>query len=216
MTAFYMFRLVSLTFLGKERFGSDKHPHESPSVMTVPLIILSVLSVIGGYIGLPESFVGEFGNNFHQWLKPVFAPAEKRLSFYSAHSHYEEYLLMAISSVLVICSIYLAYYIYTKRTDLAEKTSAKLRGIYNMLLNKYYVDELYEAVIVQPIQKGSEKILWKFTDAKVIDGAVNGTAKIIDLAASKIRKIQLGDTQFYAFVMALGVVCALFWIIFSI
>lgn len=216
MTAFYMFRLVFLTFYGKERFSHELHPHESPNVMTIPLIILAVLSVIGGYIGIPAVFSGENGNAFERWLSPVFASAERRLESYGSHSHLEEILLMLISVAAALGSIYLAYYIYVKHNDIAQKVSTKFKGLYNMLLNKYYVDEVYEAAVVQPLQKGSEKLLWKVADNKIIDGAVNGTALIIEKLAGMIRQFQTGVAQFYAFIMMIGIAVALFWIILSL
>jgi NADH-quinone oxidoreductase subunit L len=168
-TAFYMFRLVSLTFLGKERFGHDYHPHESPAIMTVPLMVLAFLSAVGGYIGIPEVFSGENGNAFHHWLSPVFADAEVKLRHFGHHTHFEEILLMSVSTVGALLAIYFAYFIYTKRQQIAEKTAHAVGGLYKLLLNKYYVDEFYEAAVVKPIQNGSETVLWKFTDAKVID-----------------------------------------------
>lgn len=216
MTAFYMFRLFTLTFLGKERFGHDKHPHESPAVMTIPLIILAVLSVIGGYVGLPAVFAGEEGNMLGSWLSPVFRSAERKLEFYSAHSHMEEITLMTVSSLAAIGSIILAYNIYLKRKQVAEKTSTIFSGIYRLLLNKYWVDEAYEAAVVQPVQKVSESLLWKITDNKIIDGAVNGTARIIEKTASYFRFLQTGSTQFYALCIMFGIVASLFWIIFNI
>lgn len=216
MTAFYMFRLVFLTFYGKERFSHDVHPHESPSLMTVPLMVLAFLSVVGGYIGLPAIFAGEGGNLFESWLAPVFTSAERKLEFYGSHSHAEEFLLMFVSVIAAVGSIYFAYYVYTKRQDIADRTSVKLKKLYNLLLNKYYVDEAYEAAVVQPIQKGSETLLWKFTDSKIIDGVVNGSAALIDRTAAFIRRFQTGVAQFYALIMMVGIAVALFWIIISL
>ncbi|HEX2868456.1 MAG TPA: NADH-quinone oxidoreductase subunit L [Ignavibacteriales bacterium] len=216
MTAFYMFRLVFLTFYGKERFSHDVHPHESPSLMTVPLMVLAFLSVVGGYIGLPAIFSGEGGNLFESWLAPVFTSAERKLEVYGSHTHSEEFLLMFVSVVAALGSIYFAYYVYTKRQDIAERTSQKFKGLYRLLLNKYFVDEAYEAAVVQPIQKGSETLLWKFTDSKIIDGVVNGSAALIDRTAGFIRRFQTGVAQFYALIMIAGIAIALFWIIISL
>lgn len=216
MTAFYMFRLVFLTFFGKERFSHDVHPHESPSLMTVPLMVLAFLSVVGGYIGLPAIFSGEGGNLFESWLAPIFTSAERKLEVYGSHTHSEEFLLMFVSVAAALGSIYFAYYVYTKRQDIAERTSQKLKGLYKLLLNKYYVDEAYEAAVVQPLQKGSETLLWKFTDSKIIDGVVNGSAALIDRTAGLIRRFQTGVAQFYALIMIAGIVIALFWIIISL
>ncbi len=216
LTAFYMFRLVSLIFEGKERFGHDKHPHESPSIMTTPLIILAVLSAIGGLIGIPELFSGNHGNQFENWLEPIFKPAQARLAIFGTHSNTEEIILMVITLIGVVGSIYAARYIYIKNNKPAEDLSGRFKGIYKLLLNKYFVDESYNAVVVNPIVKGSEKILWNFTDVKVIDGFINGAADTIGKISGAIRKLQTGVTQFYALIIVMGIVAALFWIILSL
>lgn len=216
MTAFYMFRLYFLTFEGKERFGHNLHPHESPSIMTVPLMILALLAAIGGFIGIPALFAGEGGNRFEEWLAPVFENAERKLSIYGTHSSGSEILLMTISVLLAVAGIWIARNIYLKKPSIAESISTRFKGLYNLLWNKYFVDEVYDAVIVNPIVKGSESVLWKFTDNKIIDGLVNGTASLISYISSKIRKIQTGVAQIYAVVMMLGIVIALFWIILSL
>ncbi len=216
MTAFYMFRLVYLTFEGKERFGHDKHPHESPKIMTVPLMILAVLSVIGGFIGIPELFSGANGNAFENWLEPVFANAQSRLMIYGTHSHFEEILLMSVTVIGAALSIWYARYLYIHNTQKPAVYAQKFKGIYNLLFNKYFVDEAYEKTVVKPIVVGSEKLLWKITDAGLIDGIVNGTASIIGYVSAKIRKVQTGVAQSYALVMMLGIVTALFWLILSL
>lgn len=217
MTAFYMFRLLSLTFYGKERFDHHHvHPHESPAVMTVPLMILAFLSIVGGYVGLPKVFVGQHGNLFETWLHPIYEPALNKLALFGAHSHFEEILLMSVSVALVLSAIYFALNIYTKKPQIAESVSIKFKGLYNMLLNKYFVDEAYESVVVKPIQKGSEKILWKIADVTLIDGAVNGLAKLVDKLSGSLRKIQTGVTQSYAVVMMTGIAIVLLWLILSL
>jgi NADH-quinone oxidoreductase subunit L len=216
LTALYMFRLYFLTFEGKERFGHDKHPHESPAVMTIPLIVLAVLAAIGGFIGLPEIFGGENGNLFHNWLSPVFAQAENKLVQYSSYGHSTEITLMLISVVLAVGGIYIARAIYLRKPEIAVNLSNRFKGIYNLLLNKYFVDEAYDAVIVNPMVKGSDKILWKFTDTKIIDGLINGVAALIGIISRNIRKIENGVAQSYAIVMMLGVAAALLWIILSL
>jgi NADH-quinone oxidoreductase subunit L len=217
LTAFYMFRLVSLTFFGKERFDYHHvHPHESPAVMTIPLMILAVLSIVGGYIGIPEIFSGAHGNLFHHWLEPIYAPALAKIKIYGLHTHFEEILLMVISVVLALSAIYFAYKVYTAKQHIAENISNRFKRFYNILFNKYFVDEFYEAAVVQPIQKGSEKLLWKFADITIIDGAVNGIAKLIDRSSSVIRRLQTGVAQFYAIIMMVGIAVALLWIILSL
>jgi len=217
MTAFYMFRLLSLTFYGHERFDHHHvHPHESPAVMTVPLLVLAFLSVVGGYIGLPKVFVGEHGNLFESWLKPIYTPAMNKLANYGSHSHLEEILLMAVSVALALSAIYFALHVYNRKPQIAEDVSAKFKGLYILLLNKYFVDEAYEAAIVKPIQKGSEKLLWKFADVILIDGAVNGLAKLLGKLSGTIRKIQTGVAQSYAVVMMAGIALVLLWLILSL
>ena len=216
LTAFYMFRLYFLTFEGKERFGHNKHPHESPKLMTIPLIVLAFLSAIGGFIGIPAVFSGDYGNLFERWLEPVFKSANSRLLIYGTHSNLEEIVLMSVTVIGAAFAIFFARYVYLKNPRFALNTSQKFKGFYNLLLNKYFVDELYNAVVVNPIARGSDKFLWRFTDITVIDGIVNGTASIINYISGKIRKIQTGVTQFYAVVMMLGIIIALFWIIMSL
>jgi NADH-quinone oxidoreductase subunit L len=217
MTAFYMFRLVTLTFEGKPRFDEHNvHPHESPKVMTIPLMILAVLSIIGGFIGIPEIFSGEHGNVFENWLAPLFAPAQTKLMTYGNHSAFLEILLMAVSVIGAVCAILFARYVYLKNIRIAGKTVKASKGLYTLLLNKYYIDELYEAVFVKPIGRFSEAFLWKINDNKIIDGAVNGTASLVSVISNNIRKIQTGVAQFYALIMVAGIVAALFWLIISL
>ncbi len=216
MTAFYMFRLYILTFEGKERFGHDKHPHESPSVMTIPLMVLALLSVIGGFIGIPEVFSGEHGNQFHNWLAPIFKDADRKLASFSMHSHTEEIILMVLSVAFAVGAILFARYVYLKNPAIASNTAQRFKGLYNLLWNKYFVDEAYDAAVVNPILQTSRSFLWKIADNKIIDGVVNGSAKIIDVVSLNIRKLQTGVAQFYALVMVIGIVAAFFWIILSL
>ncbi len=216
LTAFYIFRLHYLTFEGKERFGHDKHPHESPSVMTIPLIVLAVLAAIGGFIGLPEVFVGEHGNAFQNWLTPVFENAQNRLAQYSNYGLSTEWTLMITSVILGVGGLLIARYIYLNKPEIAEGFAKRFKGAYNLLLNKYFVDEAYDAAVVTPLVKGSETVLWKFTDSKIIDGTINGVASLIGVISRNIRKIQNGVAQSYAIVMMLGIVAALLWIILSL
>jgi NADH-quinone oxidoreductase subunit L len=217
LTAFYMFRLLSLTFYGTERFNHHHfHPHESPGVMTIPLIILALLSVIGGYVGLPKVFAGEHGNLFELWLEPIYAPAITKLEMFGAHSHLEEILLMAISVAAALSAIYFALRVYREKPHIAEKISNRFKGLYNLLLNKYFVDEVYEAGVVQPIQKISEKFLWHIFDVKFIDGIVNGVASLVDKSSGVFRKVQTGIAQSYAVIMMVGIAIVLLWLIISL
>jgi NADH-quinone oxidoreductase subunit L len=216
-TAFYMFRLYFMTFEGKEKFDHHKtHPHESPKMMTIPLIVLAILSVIGGFIGIPEIFSGEHGNLFHNWLAPVFISAERKLLNFGTHSHFEELLLMTISVAGAVAAMFLARHIYLRKPDIAAKFSTRMKGTYNLLLNKYFVDEIYDATIVNPIVKGSENFLWKIADNKLIDGFVNSTAAVVQDAGQKLRRIQTGIAQSYALIMVVGILLAIMWIILSV
>jgi NADH-quinone oxidoreductase subunit L len=216
LTAFYMFRLYFLTFEGSERFGKTLHPHESPKVMTIPLIALAVLSVIGGFVNIPAVFGSENLNFLEKWLEPVFANANRKLALYNNYSHTTEILLMTLTVIFALCSIMFARFVYLRRTDIAGKLAKVFSPIYRTLLNKYYVDELYDNIAVKPIYQLSDKLLWKVTDSKLIDGIVNGTASLILLISGSIRKMQLGITRIYALIMVLGIGFAILWLILSV
>lgn len=204
MTAFYMFRLVTLAFEGDARWSHDKYPHEAPKVMTIPLMILAVLSVVGGFVGIPPALGG--GNAFKHWLEPVFEPAQRLLPVSSEFSHTTEYVLMFLSVLVVGLGIYFARTLYIKRRDLLDRWSVSLKRIYTILWNKYYVDEVYDRVIVTPTVRGSEKLLWKVFDTGIVDGAVNGTAKLVAGVSGVLRKVQVGAVQNYALVFVVGVI----------
>jgi NADH-quinone oxidoreductase subunit L len=184
--------------------------------MTIPLIVLAVLTAIGGFIGIPAIFSGDNGNQFERWLEPVFKTANTRMMIYNSHSIMEEIVLMSVTVIGAVLAIWFARYVYLKNPRFAFNVSTKFKGIYNLLLNKYWVDEFYDNAIIKPIERGSDRILWKFTDVAIIDGIVNGLASLINLISGKIRKIQTGVVQLYAVVMILGIAIALFWIIMSL
>lgn len=209
LTAFYMFRLLYLTFYGSERMDAHtrEHIHESPRIMTVPLSILAVLSIIGGYVGIPHVLGG--GNQFEKFLEPVMgashaAPSEE-IHMSAAHSATTELLLMVLSVALVLFSIYMAYYFYLKNTALAGRMQKSFSGIYRILYGKYFVDELYGAVIVRPLVSGSI-FLWKIVDVIFIDGLLNGLAYLVGDISRGLRHIQTGRLRNYVTVFALGVI----------
>ena len=205
MTAFYMFRLVILTFEGKERFDHHHvHPHEAPKSMTVPLMILAGLSVVGGFLGVPPSLGGS--NIIEHWLDPVFEPARRTLMLASHDVHSIEYILMAVSVLIAGGGIYLAWRWYIQTPDMPARWEERFPRIYRVLFNKYYVDEAYDAVVVRPIQTSSDRFLWKFFDVVVIDGAVNGSGRVVDLTAQWLRRIQTGVEQAYAVILVGGIV----------
>ncbi len=212
LTAFYMFRLIYLTFHGAPRMSEEKkhHLHESPKSMTVPLVILAVLSVVGGWIGIPHIFGTT--NYFEQWLEPVMAhggggeeAVEHAMASAGGYGVGMEWGLMAASVVLVLLSIFVAFLFYNKRTELATAWRAKLSGLHTLLLNKYYVDEIYYAAVVRPIVVLS-MILWKFFDVIVIDGTLNGAAFVYQITSEGMRKMQTGRVRSYATAFVVGVV----------
>jgi NADH-quinone oxidoreductase subunit L len=208
MTAFYMFRLVILTFEGNTRFDHHRmHPHEAPKTMTIPLIILAVLSIGGGFVGIPHVSVIE------NWLEPIFSPAQYKLLAGEHAGGIMEYLLMFVSVTLAASGIYAARWIYLQREDLAVSIAKRYPRIYRILLHKYFVDEMYDAVVVDPTVKISNDVLWKAMDVTMIDGAVNGSARIIHGIGQMLRKIQTGVAQSYAVVFVGGILFVLTWLL---
>ena len=215
MTAFYMFRSVYMTFDGNENFDHHHvHPHESPKTMTIPLWILALLSATAGLLGIP-AIIGNFNfvNVLHHWLEPVFDPAEKFLN--TVHEqHSLEMILIIISTVIATCGIMLARTFYLKKTELPQKISIQFNGIYKLLLNKWYVDEIYNNFILKPIQFISDKFLYNVIDRKLIDGSINGGSRLIAGFSGIFRQIQTGVVQHYATLFIAGVVVILGWIVF--
>jgi NADH-quinone oxidoreductase subunit L len=205
VTAFYMFRLVFLTFFGASRMDPrvEKHVHESPFSMTVPLMLLAVFSVIGGWVGIPEVLGGH--NYFEEWLAPVFAHGAAGSHGAAHHPVALELGLMAGSVAVALCGIGLAYYLYRVRTEKPEKIAKTVPVLYDVVYNKYYVDEIYDVVIVRRIVDGSVW-LWKAFDAAFIDGIVNGVASLVRGAGDRLRRVQTGVVGNYAFSLLLGAV----------
>ncbi len=210
LTAFYMFRLFTLTFYGKPRYDSDKiHPHEAPPVMTIPLIILALLSVFGGIIALPH-YTG-LTNFLEEFLKPVF---ERTLYMKEARmatpeiSTIAEVIIIVISVVVSVIAIVLSYKKYVKKETFEEG-----KNFEKVLENKYYIDEFYDQTIVQPVYKTSENFLWKIIDIKIIDGFVNFVAKYFGYLSSLWRKIQTGILQDYAILSIAGLVLIILYLL---
>ncbi len=214
-TAFYMFRLLNLTFRGAERFDRRHvHPHESPAVMTIPLVILAVLSALGGFAGIPRalgSWLGSSSNLIDAWLEPTFNDAHAVMGNFGIHPvHSAEYVLMALSVCIALLAAWTANKWYSDASWSVPRRLVKNFGFaYRTLLNKYKLDELYFAVIVDPIVTGSRKILWKAVDAGTIDGFVNGAAKLTGRIGDSARRIQSGIAQNYAVLMLAGIIAIL-------
>ncbi|MBD3331303.1 NADH-quinone oxidoreductase subunit L [candidate division GN15 bacterium] len=209
LTAFYMFRLIYMTFYGKERMSDEvkHHLHESPRSMTLPLVVLAVLSVIGGWVGIPHVF--GVTNHFEHWLAPVIAGPHQEAASHAlaaaGSSAATEFLLMGLTVVLVLFSIFGAYMLYKKRPELSTSLAQKFSGLQALLVNKYYVDEIYGALVVRPIVTGSV-FLWKIVDVLFIDGLINGFAAIYADISQVARRVQTGRIRSYATVFVLGVV----------
>jgi NADH-quinone oxidoreductase subunit L len=202
LTAFYMFRLLFLTFFGECRADPHTagHVHESPLSMTVPLMILAALSVVGGYVGLPEGWL--WGDRFAEFLAPVVAhavPAEH------ATEATPESALMAVSVIAALSGIALAYVFYVRSPSMPPALAARFRGIYEMLLEKYRVDELYGATVVSGTVALANG-LWKFVDTLLIDGVVNGVGNFVVVQSAVWRRLQTGNVQHYALGFLAGVI----------
>ncbi|MEP6802170.1 MAG: NADH-quinone oxidoreductase subunit L [Acidobacteriota bacterium] len=212
LTAFYMFRLVSLTFAGRFRGTADQehHLHESPSTMTIPLVVLAALSVVGGWVGLPRVF-SETGDKFGAYLAPVFPalPAHREAGL----SHGTEWLLIALSTAVAAGGLLLAWKWYAR--DDGREPDAIVRalpGPYALVRDRFRVDELYEAVIVRPFRLLARG-LWKVIDVLVIDGVLNAAAFLVELAGDLLRFLQTGNVRNYALGFFLGVVGLMLFVI---
>ena len=227
MTAFYMFRLWFLTFFGDyrgvtsgaEAHGHDSHggeahgsPHESPMVMVIPLVILAVLSFVGGWVGVPKAMGGS--NHFEHFLDPVFqsvpeaTPAgESGIAPAEGAGHEDsttELMFSAISVGAAAIGFLGAWFLYYKRTDLPAKLAASAGGLYRLVLDKYRIDELYGAVFIQPIIALSTNVFWKGIDRGLIDGAVDGAAAGANETSDAMRHMQSGNIRSYAGWVAVG------------
>lgn len=206
LTAFYMFRLVYMTFYGKPRYDKHtaEHLHESPASMTTPLIVLGILSVVGGLIGWPAVLGG--GAWLEHFMHPVFAKAQEiGIQHAGEHSHSTEYLLIALSIALVAVAILTARRLYLNRSEHSDSMEKSLGGIHTLIYNKYYVDELYDKVFITPTVNISV-LLWKKFDVLIIDGFVNGSAWLVGQLSGAVRKLQTGMIRSYAFVFLTGVI----------
>jgi NADH-quinone oxidoreductase subunit L len=216
LTAFYMFRLYFMTFHGRSRLTEEAkhHLHESPNSMTIPLMILAVLSVVGGFIQIP---LMEGGQRLSEFLSPVFADvahvggaaAEGVAAHGAEHAGPGlEIALMVISLAVAASGIFLAYRFYMVDPEAPARLAERMRGLYRLIFNKYWIDEIYNARIVEPIRRGSIA-LWEKFDVAVIDGTVNGVGRQIERGAGLLRQAQTGSVQVYAMVITLGLVVVL-------
>jgi NADH-quinone oxidoreductase subunit L len=200
LTAFYMFRLMFLTFWGGFRGTKEQHHHlhESPKAMTIPLIVLAILSVVGGVLGLPH-FWG-FHNFIGDHLDPLILRKDP-----STLPHDTEWMLMGIASVAALAVIYVAYVIYRQRNIVPLAENDKMPALQKTIYNKYYVDEIYDAIIRKPLDLISSAF-YKFFDKQLIDGIVEGVGSSVKGIGGVVRLAQQGDISFYVITMMLGVI----------
>jgi len=198
LTSFYMFRLIFMTFFGAPRYDEHHvHVHESPRPMLIPLIVLALLSVGGGWMAAPALFGGT--NHFEEFLKPVFESAEAVSAKLPAGApHSLEFPLMLIAIAGATLGFFAAWWMYLRKPETADELAGKLAAPHSVLFHKYYVDELYDAVIVHPIQWISTNVLWKGVDAAGIDGAVNGIGSLARDLGQEARQVQSGNGRTYA------------------
>ncbi len=232
LTAFYMWRLMNLTFYGKSRVAPEveAHIHESPATMTVPLTVLAVGSILAGWIGTPKLWgLSGWFHGFEQWLEPAFASAAVEAAHEGANDASTEWILMTVSVALAIIGISIARYWYHHRPHVPDKIEATFKPLYGLLLNKWYVDEFYDFLFVNGFAKGGGTVLGVF-DRNVIDGGVNGagwltrfsssfsiwwdtwivdgavrlTSLLVKLASYPVRILQTGRVQAYALFVVVG------------
>ena len=229
MTAFYMFRLVFMTFFQTERFDKDHvHPHESPKSMTVPLWILATGAVVAGWVGIPKAWPLIGHNSWHHWLDPVASDAPVLTEATKGASHGVELGMAFVSLAWAVAAIYFAKRVFQPETDIPRRFAEKFRALYQGSLNKWYVDEWYDALIVNPLKKMTGVL--NLVDKYVIDGIVNGCrhvtialcdgSKVFDLGVvdmlvnlvggvvrgfgAAFRRFQTGSLQSYAYYFVVG------------
>ncbi len=209
LTAFYSWRLIYMTFHGKFRGTpeQEKHLHESPPVITVPLWFLAIGAVFAGYVGIPPIFA-EHGDKIGEFLAPVLGHSEGH------GTHAEEYFVIFASIFVALAGWFVAHIMYMKKTDLPQKIGTMFAPIHKLLYNKYWIDELYSKTLIQPAMKASEKLILGFFDKIVIEGIVNGVPAVIAGFSQGIRKVQTGLLSNYGLVMALGAICIIGYLIF--
>ncbi len=207
LTAFYSFRLIFLTFHGEFRgtHEQEHHLHESPKSMTVPLILLCVGAVAAGWVGIPHLLGG--GAHFTEFMKPVLGHPEGH------GTPADEQMVMAVSVAMGLLGIGLAYFMYMVRKELPAKLAAQFSGVYKVLFNKYYVDELYSFILIRPTIWVAKNVLIGITDAKIIEAIVNGVPAAIGGFSRQLRKVQTGFLHHYATIMATGILIIVAWML---
>jgi NADH-quinone oxidoreductase subunit L len=196
LTSFYMFRLLWVTFLTPSRMDheTEHHVHESPPSMTSVLVVLAILSAIGGFF------------HVYHFLEPVMPmPAENE-----ALEHLKTPLI-GVAIAVAFAGLAAAWFVYRGGLGLAERLQARFAGLHRLLTNKYYVDELYEAVLGRPLMWISDRVFLGLGDRAMIDGSLHGLAAVAQRAAGRLSRVETGNLQFYVLLAALGVIASLAW-----
>jgi len=213
LTSFYMFRLIFLTFHGQPRYDEHHvHVHESPWNMLGPLVVLAFLSIFGGWFALPPFLGG--ADYFANFLSPVFAAPEGAQPLSEAAAHSLEWALAGVAVLTGTVGFLVAYWLYIRQPRKPQDIAQSLRPIYQTLLGKYYVDELYAAAVVRPLVWVSDHVLWKIVDVDAIDGTVNGIAHGASAVGDTLRHTQSGNERSYAVWVVVGallIIVILFW-----
>ncbi len=240
LTSFYMFRLWFMTFFGEYRGSLEHHHepagqethahqghiHESPKIMLVPMAILAVLSVVGGYVGVPDALDGH--NHFDRFLSPVFKVSAEAMpaglkpgepppvaAEQRAREGNVELELTGVSVGAAFLGLFLAWLLYYRRRDLPDRIAAGLGWFYGAVRDKFYIDELYQAVIVSPLINGSERVLWKGVDVAGIDATADDSAYEARSLSDRLRRMQSGNLRSYAGWVALGAALAVAFMIWK-
>jgi NADH-quinone oxidoreductase subunit L len=219
LTSFYMFRLWFLTFFGNFRGGgaegagrgSHGHIHESPKIMTAPLAILAVLSVVGGYINVPTVLGG--GNHLEHFLAPVFQAPAIAHEVAEAGGPALEWLLMGGATASALLGFLLALWFYYLRPGLPDRIAGRAGMVYRLILNKYYVDELYQALFVGPLIDGASRVLWHGIDTGAIDRTLDNTGRGAQEVSDGVRHMQSGNIRSYAGWVTLGAVAIVLYML---
>jgi NADH-quinone oxidoreductase subunit L len=198
LTAFYSFRIIYVAFHGTFRgtHEQEHHLHESPKVMTIPLLILAIGAVASGWVGISPLLGG--GEHFAEFLAPVVGHAK------GEGTHAEEWTIMILSVIIGLTGIVSAAFVYLRKSTIADTVSQRFSFVYKLLWNKYYVDELYDFIIVRPTVWIAKNVIVGVTDGKIIEGIVNGVPGLIGRFSSWLRGLQTGVVHQYAAVMTLG------------
>jgi NADH-quinone oxidoreductase subunit L len=203
LTAFYMTRLYVLTFRGESRVSheAEHHLHESPPAMIAPLVVLAVLSFVGGYVGLPFQ---EGGHALERWLRPVLESGEAGLVHHEL-SRGSEWGLILASVAVALTGIVLALRTYLWSPASATALRARFEGVHRLFENKYWVDEFYDLTVVRPFV-GLSEWLWRVWDVRVVDGLVNGSGHVLEGGSAILKLVQTGFVGTYALFITLGVI----------